>query len=181
MKYKKHKCSLCEKETERGMYNSANKFVCSDCFLYASNLHLDTYEETEDGTIKIIQPYESYDEKNQRALFIDYAYRLFGNKLSKGAYRLASKYVADGMTYLGMLRALEWFYVVRRNPITKAKSNIGIIPYIYSEAQTYYTKENIRAYNQFKKSIEFIKQEQKETILEKDDVKRTNQLDMSNL
>lgn len=182
MTYKKHKCSLCDKESISGMYNSANKFVCSDCFLYANNLHLDSYVE-EGERIKTIQPYDKYDEKNQRAIFIDYAYRLFGNKLSKGAYRLANIYLADGKTYLGMIRALEWFYVVKRNPTTKAKHNIGIIPYIYEEAQLFYAKENARMYNQFKRSLEYIKQQesQTQTIIQKDDTKKTNQLDMSNL
>jgi hypothetical protein len=141
------------------------------------------YEVDENGKIQSVGLYDKHDEKNQRALFIDYVYKLFGSKISTAAFKLMDKYVADGMTYIGMTRAMEWFYVVNKNPISKAKKNIAIIPYVYDKAQAFYAMENIKAYNQFRRSLEYVAKEEAQTatIITKADQKKTNQLDMSNL
>lgn len=41
-------------------------------------------------------------------------------------------------TYSGMLKALIYFFDVKKNDIEKAHNSIGIIPYIYKEAYNYY-------------------------------------------
>lgn len=40
-------------------------------------------------------------------------------------------------TYSGMMKSLEYFYRVKKNPIDKTKG-IGIIPYVYKQAKDYY-------------------------------------------
>lgn len=41
-------------------------------------------------------------------------------------------------TYSGMLKALVYFYEVKKNDVSKANDGIGIIPYIYNDAYNYY-------------------------------------------
>ena len=41
-------------------------------------------------------------------------------------------------TYSGMYKALKYFYEIKGNDIKKANGGIGIIPYIYKQAQDYF-------------------------------------------
>ena len=41
-------------------------------------------------------------------------------------------------TFSGMLKTLEWWYEIKKNPIDKANGGIGIIPFVYQEAYNYY-------------------------------------------
>ena len=41
-------------------------------------------------------------------------------------------------TYSGMLKALIYFFEVKKNSIEKANGGIGIVPYIYKDAYNYY-------------------------------------------
>lgn len=41
-------------------------------------------------------------------------------------------------SYSGMLKALQWFYEIQKNPIYKANGGLGIIPYIYQDAFNYF-------------------------------------------
>jgi len=41
-------------------------------------------------------------------------------------------------TYSGMLKALKWWFEIKRNSIEDANGGIGILPYIYNDAKTYY-------------------------------------------
>lgn len=43
-----------------------------------------------------------------------------------------------GFNYLGMSRALEYFYFVKKHSADESEERVGIIPYIYKEAQEYY-------------------------------------------
>ena len=50
------------------------------------------------------------------------------------------KYMQDQpeYTYSGIRRTLEYFYDIKKNDISKANGNIGIVPWIYEEAKRYY-------------------------------------------
>lgn len=50
------------------------------------------------------------------------------------------KYKDEGMTYYGMRYTLEYYYIVRKNKIDK-DAGIGIIPYQYKKAQSYYANQ----------------------------------------
>ena len=70
-----------------------------------------------------------------------------------------SKYASEGMTYKGMTRALMYFYDVQKNNIDKSNGGIGIVPWIYEEANRYYErKENME--KQLEKAIEYSKNNQ---------------------
>ena len=41
-------------------------------------------------------------------------------------------------TYTGIHKSLTYFYEVKGNDISKANGGIGIVPYVYKQAQDYY-------------------------------------------
>ena len=41
-------------------------------------------------------------------------------------------------TYTGILKALVYFYEVKKNSLEKSQGGIGIVPYIYNDAYNYY-------------------------------------------
>ena len=41
-------------------------------------------------------------------------------------------------TYIGMQNALKYFYEVKRRKTDKAEERVGIIPYVYEDAQEYF-------------------------------------------
>jgi len=43
-----------------------------------------------------------------------------------------------GYTYDGMMKALKFFYEVRKHSSEQAEEKVGIIPYVYQDAQDYY-------------------------------------------
>ena len=43
-----------------------------------------------------------------------------------------------GFTYSGMLKALTWWFDVKKNSLEATNGGIGILPYIYNDAKTYY-------------------------------------------
>lgn len=45
---------------------------------------------------------------------------------------------AYDFTYSGIQKSLEYFYVIKGNPIDKANGGIGIVPYVYQDAYRYY-------------------------------------------
>lgn len=51
------------------------------------------------------------------------------------------RYEDEGMSLYGMRYTLEYFYAIKRNKIDYEKG-IGIIPYAYKEAQSYYKNVN---------------------------------------
>jgi len=46
--------------------------------------------------------------------------------------------VEHNYTYSGIYKTLKYFYDVRGNSIEKANGGIGIVPYVYNEAYTYW-------------------------------------------
>ena len=172
-------CSSCKKTMSRFFW-AQGKLICHNCIPYTNQLYLDKVEITEAGP-KLVQPISDLCESSQRSAFINFAYTLFNCDLNKSAYPLMKVYRKKGYSWLGMLRAMEWFYVIKKNPISKAKNNIGIIPFIYNEAQEYYANAN-KYYLQ--KAQEWWKTkdiEIKEITIEKKENKKTNQIDIKSL
>lgn len=56
-------------------------------------------------------------------------------------------------TYNGILLSLQYFYGVKKNSTRKANEGIGIVPYVYDEAQNYYKKINSQQ-EKFKNTVE---------------------------
>lgn len=45
-----------------------------------------------------------------------------------------------GFSYSGIYKTLYWFYEIKKKPLDESRQTIGIIPYIYREAEDYYYK-----------------------------------------
>lgn len=57
-------------------------------------------------------------------------WKLIGSQLKR--------YKDEGMTYMGMYYTLTYFFVIKKNNIHEGKG-VGIIPYAYQRAKSYYT------------------------------------------
>ena len=180
-----HKCQHCGEITKQGYYDYTGKFTCQKCLPLVHQYHFDIFT-IEQGAVKKTVPAIGMDNSAQRAYTIDFAYRIFNNKLNPAAYRLLSYYVdKKGYTYLGIVRALEYFYIIKKNSIAKSKNNIGIIPYIYTEAQTYYQNYNNFLHRKYLKTLTASHQEAAdERIVEVDESNTQpirNKIDMDSL
>lgn len=55
-------------------------------------------------------------------------------------YALLKKYIDEGYTYKGIFYSLKYFFEVQKNDKSKSKESIGIVPYVYEEAQRYFNE-----------------------------------------
>lgn len=70
--------------------------------------------------------------------------RIFGLKAPGPAnMQLIKKYAEQGYTFRGMNRALKYFYDIKQRTTTQAEERIGIIPYVYQEAQQYFLQQDL--------------------------------------
>jgi len=81
----------------------------------------------------------SQAEKDEIA-FYEYVKNLFKEDynyiLTK---KLAERYVKENnYSYSGMLKTLKWYYEKEGHSLDKSNGSIGIIPYIYKQAMSYY-------------------------------------------
>lgn len=76
----------------------------------------------------------------ERDKVCDYICYIFGlKKPGPRNYQLLKIYTTEkGYTYKGIFYALKYFYEVKKNDITKGNERIGIVPYVYEEAQKYF-------------------------------------------
>lgn len=80
--------------------------------------------------------------KNQKIELDAYVCKIFGLKAPGPVNnKLLQKYkIERGYSYDGMLNALKFWYEVKGHTANKAQERVGIIPYIYAEAQEYYSR-----------------------------------------
>lgn len=155
-------CAICGLKTVEGTYNTKQQYVCRTCFNTYPNLYVDNFK-IENSKVVSEDPLASKTEEDQRAECIQYAYTLFDQKLAKRSYSLFSNYRKKGYSWIGMIRALEWFFVVKENDIAKAKNSVGIIPYVYNDAQKYYETLNRLIERRYKKQV--LPEKEKEEIV----------------
>lgn len=175
------KCYNCGVNTKAGYHNYMGKFVCSECAPIIDSLHFDVFEITESG-VEQKEPFLGKDESEQRYSVIMFAYNLFNQKLNPAAYSLLKKYIKKGYTYLGILRAIEYFYIVKRNNISKSKNSIGIVPYVYQDAQNFYNYKNQEAYRKYLKAFAVSKlNKPQEKIVPIVETTKTHSIDMNEI
>lgn len=63
------------------------------------------------------------------------------------------KFKRQGMPYRGQLLTLKYFYEIKKNSTEKSRGSIGIIPFVYEEAKTYYERQARKA-DEISKSIQ---------------------------
>lgn len=82
---------------------------------------------------------KSQEEKDKEALE-EYIMKLFNEDYINARVRKQiNQYKEEyNYTYSGMLKALIYFFEIKKNSIEKANGGIGIIPYIYKDAFNYY-------------------------------------------
>ncbi len=177
------KCPKCQTnydlEFHRPIYNYSGKKTCRKCAEMEENFHIDRIEIAEAGPI-LVQPFCSGDENVGRNRLVEFIFLLFDNNPSKAVYPLIGKYIKKGYTYLGMIRALEYFYKIKRNSTAKSNLSIGIIPHIYDEAQKYYSIRADAALRQAQQWYNF-NPEEVVKIVPKREVRQNPQIDMTDL
>ena len=88
---------------------------------------------------------ECYEEFTHKEKLITYIIILFDFFSSEDApyimncRRMATSYVKkNGYTYKGIWQALVYFYEVKKHSKQKSQKRIGIVPYVYDEAELYF-------------------------------------------
>lgn len=118
------KCYYCGLQFDRNV----EEFVAINSRRYA---HKTCYEKAQSN--------KTQEEKDYEAL-ANYIKRIFGystipSKISRQITDYKRQY---DFTYSGMLKALIWWFDVKKNTIEGTNGGIGILPYIYNDAKTYY-------------------------------------------
>lgn len=95
----------------------------------------------------------------ERRELANYICQLFGLKRAGPSnYALIKKWVENkGYTYKGIHNTLKYFYEVKKGDKNKSEERIGIVPFIYEEAQQYFSSQKVkekRALEKFKKAKE---------------------------
>ena len=117
-------CTICREKFDR------DKFPCQQVSpkRYA---HLACYQQQE--------AHKSQEDKDKEALE-QYIMKLFGETYINARIRKQlNTYIEEySFTYSGILKALIYFYEIKKNSIDKSNGGIGIVPYIYKDAYNYY-------------------------------------------
>lgn len=87
------------------------------------------------------------EEENKKNELIDYIVKLFDLKTPGPViYRQIKNYKTNpeyNYTDDGILKALKYFYEIKKGDKSKANAQLGIVPYIYNEAQEYFNSLEI--------------------------------------
>lgn len=174
-------CHKCQKLTKAGCFNFRGVFVCKECEISSPVYMFDEFI-IEDDQVKVIPPYSGLDEKNQRALVIDLVHRVFNQDVSKMLYSQLQKMVQrPGYSYLGIARAIEYHFVIQKQSIAKANGGIGIVPFVYEKAQTFYASESSSRLKKWKTYLTSSKNEQKSSEVIVHTESKKKDIDMSQL
>lgn len=105
------------------------------------------------------------EQQNKEALE-EYIKKLFKtDKIETKVQKQITRFIKENhYTYSGMLKALIYFYEIKRGDLSKANGGIGIIEYVYDEARRYYydiweaqQQNRIKVIEDYKpKEVEFI-------------------------
>lgn len=80
--------------------------------------------------------------KHEKMELDAYICKLFGLKTAGPMNNILIKKFREqmGYNYNGMLNALKYYYEVKKRSTNRAEERVGIIPYVYQEAQEYYQR-----------------------------------------
>ncbi len=81
----------------------------------------------------------SAEDEDKKSL-LEYIDKLFKNyeKNQNKINQQIKKFKSEGYTYKGMEITLFYFFEVKDNNLSKAMGGVGIIPFVYKEAESYY-------------------------------------------
>ena len=90
--------------------------------------------------------YTESDEYKEK--IYDYVKKLFGANYKYLSIESQRKnFIKKGMTNKGIYYTLKYHFEVRNGSVDKSEGRIGIVPYLYEEAQDYYNKLNEKSKN----------------------------------
>lgn len=121
------KCAVCKKTRDRDSFQMVrygkNRHACLACF-------------PQGDIIPMNMGGKSQDQINLE----EYIKELFGyDVIPKWVNKQIKNFVTEkNMSYRGILKTLQYWYEVRKESVEKAKGGIGIVPFIFNEAKTYY-------------------------------------------
>lgn len=89
--------------------------------------------------IKCIELEEKREKTDSEKLDL-YIMELFGlDYVTPRIRKQINQYMSEyNYSYTGILKALKYFYEIKKNNIDKSQNGIGIVPYIYNDAFNYY-------------------------------------------
>lgn len=118
------KCFYCGEQFDR----NAEEWVSINARRYA---HKKCHDAAQAG--------KTQEEKDYECL-INYIKQIFGYALvpAKITRQITDYKKQYNFTYSGMLKALIWWFDVKKSSVEAANGGIGILPYIYNDAKTYY-------------------------------------------
>lgn len=172
-------CSNCGTKVSKTILNYTGKRVCNVCIPLTQSLHIDNVSLTEAGPI-LVEPFSDAEEKVKREKLVAFIHLIFP-KVNPAAYRLMNSYRKKGYTWLGMIRALEYFYVIKHNSKQKSNNNIGIIPHVYEDAQKFYKYQADKLLQKAKRWHENKEFVPSKIIIEKEEKRSNAEIDMSDL
>lgn len=127
------KCKICGKMLNRdkeGIKVSANRYAHKTC---AKQQELKEYKISE----------EEKQKKIVRRSIHTMAKELFGAAYSRSRIeRQIDEMLKEGKSEIGILRSMQYWFEVRQEDVEKAHGGIGIVAYIYGEAQDYWFKKD---------------------------------------
>ena len=86
--------------------------------------------------VKLTQNEKDYNE------LLEYTKKIFSDvSLAKIKMQIRKYKMEYGYDYLSILNALKYFYEIKKNDVDKSNGGIGIVPYIYEEANKYFKEE----------------------------------------
>lgn len=174
-------CHVCKKITKSGKFTYKGVFICQECSIQYNEYLFDEFRIL-DGEIHIMSPISHADEKQNRLEAVDYIYNILNHKVSKAFFsQLKNLLKRPDYTYLGIARAVEYHFVIKKNSIEKAKGGIGIVPYVYEQAQAFYEQESRTRHEKFRKFLIASKNEQKTQEVEILEETNKKEIDMSQL
>lgn len=162
-------CTICGIATEAGVYNVKHNYVCRNCLSIFTNLHVDDFK-IENRKVVRESPYCGMTDDEQRSSCIEFIYTLLDQKIAPRSFSMMKNFIKKGYSWIGITRAMEWFYLVKRNDVSKAKGGVGIVPYVYDEAQAYYEKLNKSLTHRFEEQILPVQEETERIIIKRKNV-----------
>lgn len=115
-----------------------------------------TFDRNKEPNQKIGRRYvhqECYEENYTESDFYkeqiyNFLKTLYGTNYKYQAIEAQRKsYLKKGMTNKGIYQSLKYFFEIKKGSLEKTDGRIGIVPYVYDEAEKYYEKLNQMAKN----------------------------------
>jgi len=152
------------------------KVKCPYCGVYFSREFEEYYYHEKSKRYYHVNCYKKYEAERAHVDNLnEYIIKLF--KLKATGPRINSqikKYIEElGFSHLGILNSLKYFFDERGNSIDKANGGIGIVPYVYEEANNFYRVKNAmqagieKTVNEYKISKDY----QKTILVDREDLK----------